>query len=122
MAIPSGSGTEVLKRVVFRRQDEDPDPFHILDGVANHIYTIISITFFNHETTVLGINLMIDPSAVSGDRIMLTYQTATTIPGHSTFIWNDKFVLSGTDQLIFTSQDATTGVDGWVSYIDQDWT
>jgi hypothetical protein len=52
MAIPSGSGTEVLKM----------DPYTvtgttdtvILNGAANHIYTIISITVSVVPVTVYG--------------------------------------------------------------------
>ena len=41
MAIPSGSGTEVLKRLFYTVTDTTDTV--IINGVANHIYTIISI-------------------------------------------------------------------------------
>ena len=41
MAIPSGSGTEVLKRATFDG-NLNTAPV-IINGVANHIYTILTI-------------------------------------------------------------------------------
>ena len=41
MAIPSGTGTEVLNRGTFTVTDTTDTK--ILDGVANHIYTVLSI-------------------------------------------------------------------------------
>ncbi len=41
MAIPSGTGTEVLKRGTFTVTGTTDTK--ILDGVADHIYTVLSI-------------------------------------------------------------------------------
>ena len=41
MAIPSGSGSEVLKRGTFTVTNTTDTK--ILDGVANHVYTVLSI-------------------------------------------------------------------------------
>ena len=50
MAIPSGSGTEVLKRAYIPAITNSPQK--IIDGVANHIYTILSVIVFNgHGST-----------------------------------------------------------------------
>ena len=51
MAIPSGSGTEVLIRAKLQGFDHSADN-KIIDGVANHIYTILSVIVFNgHGST-----------------------------------------------------------------------
>ena len=45
MAIPSGSGTEVLKR--FIKDGQDNTESKAIDGVADHIYTVLSIIVKN---------------------------------------------------------------------------
>ena len=43
------------------------------------------------------------------------------IPTDSTFIFNDKIVISGAGNLQ-ANLDTSGDCDVWVSYIDQDWT
>ena len=109
--IPSGSGTEVLKRAT---ADGVTNSYNkILDGVANHIYTILSMNVFAHSSANFEITM--NPSA--GTKIWL--MSAITIPGNGTFVMNDKIVLSGTDEL---EVKASSGeVDVVLSYIDQNW-
>ena len=116
MAIPSGSGTEVLKRVSSLLGAGDSDT-NILDGVANHIYTVLTISVYNiHATNTASIKLKIMESGSTtrflGDHI--------SVPSRGIFVWNDKFVMSGTDEL-FVNTD-TDSAYFWVSYIVQDWT
>ena len=113
MAIPSGSGTEVLKR--FIKDGQDNTESKAIDGVANHIYTVLSIIVKNQGASTKEFYIKIAPSA--GTQIMILN---TSIAAGDTFVWNDKFVLTGTDELVV---DAETGsnYDIVVSYIDQDW-
>ena len=42
------------------------------------------------------------------------------VPQDATFVWNDRIVLTGTDELwVFSDGNVS---HWWVSYIDQDWT
>jgi len=113
MAIPSGSGTEVLKR--FIKDGQDNTESKAIDGVADHIYTVLSIIVKNQAGSTKEFYIKIAPSA--GTQIMIL---STSIASGDTFVWNDKFVLTGTDELVV---DAETGSDYdiIVSYIDQDW-
>jgi|6_EtaG_2_1085325.scaffolds.fasta_scaffold183188_2 hypothetical protein len=117
MAIPSGSGTEVLKRAALNITAADGDA-KIIDGVANHIYTVLSIFVFNdHATDNAEIEIYVNESATTPRKIV---EGLPLIAANSTFVWNDKFVLTGTDELM-----VNTNKDNgyfYVSYIDQDWT
>ena len=68
MAIPSGSGTEVLKRTT--TDGLGNSDVKVIDGEADHIYTVLSIIFFVH--TAATIEIKVNPSA--GTAIYLVSQ------------------------------------------------
>ena len=126
MAIPGSSdGQEVLRRGGITGQSNDPTSFDFTGGLptvgdetdtvaANHIITVLNIIFC--ETS-------------GGEEQILMYQNTTqtiylmynqVIGGYKTFIWNDKFVLTGGQSLVVNMASSTT-VDIWYSYLDQDW-
>ena len=114
MAIPSGSGTEVLKRA--QANGNSNTPVSILTVAANHIVTILSIIICNIDTgTSVTYNIQVSPAGSGACYLM----TTTPIPGASTFIWNDKFVMTAADVLIINSSSGDFEL--YVSYIDQDW-
>ena len=118
MARPSGGGSEVLKRAY--KGANDNAWFIAIDGVANHIYTIISIvvTEAGGAEEALTMRLLANGSSSAGDEAEFVKEH--TLPAKSTFVWNDRIVLTGTDHLeIYTTAG---NCDIWVSYIDQDWT
>jgi len=118
MAIPSGSGTEVLKRGTFTVTDTTDTK--ILDGVANHVYTVLSIVITETAgATGKTFGLFLDPSAGGTDYEIISL--ATALGADKTFIFNDRLVLSGTDELNFKA-GGTCDIDIVISYIDQDWT
>ena len=114
MAIPSGSGTEVLKFSRFLAMDNTEQT--LITGVANHIYTVISIicNAKSAGTSTVTCRLMVGSSAAQH----LFYQD---ILQNQTYVFNDKFVISGAYNL---KMYATSGddVDVVCSFIDQDWT
>ena len=115
MAIPSGSGTEVLK--VGHVAGVSNSESVILNGVANHIYSILSITICETAGAAETFDLYIDDDGGGTDYEILSDQA---LGANETFIFNDKLVLSGTDHLCI--QLASAGnVDVVISYIDQDW-
>ena len=113
MAIPSGSGTEVLKRAF---KDGLNNGWHdILTGSNNHIYTILSLVFTDQQDASGNISVAIKTGS--------TYIYILSGHSHSaqaTFTWNDKIVLHETD--ILQVYNTVTLGDWWLSYIDQDWT
>ena len=117
MAIPSGSGSEVLKRGTFTVTSTTDTK--ILDGVANHIYTVLSILITETAGNSETFGLFLDPSAGGTDYEIISF--ATALPPDSTYVFNDKLVLVGTDELNFKA-GGTCDIDIVISYIDQDWT
>ena len=115
MAIPSGSGTEVLKRAFFNGNLNTEAL--LINGVADHIYTIISIIVCDAAGAAEVISIYTNPSG-SG-QVLLYHDIA--LPAKGTFVANDRFVMTGTDHLIVYS-DGSSDCDVLVSYIDQDWT
>jgi len=128
MAIPSGSGTEVLKRTTI---DGNHNTVTALrwDGTmasvgtatytipAHHIITVISIIFIerdgenDHTFSLYAHN-------GSSDIYLLNSQG---INAHETFVWNDKIVLTAGDKLLFKMLSSNGTMDVYCSYIDQDW-
>ena len=117
MAIPSGSGTEVLKRGTFTVTDTTDTK--ILDGVANHIYSVISIVITETAGNAETFGLFLDPSAAGTDYEIISL--ATALGADESFVFNDRLVLSGTDELNFKA-GGTCDIDIVITYIDQDWT
>ena len=117
MAIPSGSGTEVLKRGCFTVTGTADTK--ILDGVANHVYTVLSIVITETAGAAETFGLFVDPSAAGTDYEIISL--ANALAADTTFIFNDRLVLTGTDELNFKA-GGTCDIDIVISYIDQDWT
>jgi hypothetical protein len=116
MAIPSGAGTEVLKRNALNITASDGNS-KLLDGVANHIYTVLTVSLYNQHASDACLITMLVLESASTDRYLFDF---LSVPSRGSFVWNDKFVMTGTDELyINTTKD--TGYF-YVSYIDQDWT
>ena len=115
MAIPSGSGTEVLK--VYRKDALSSEQTFI-NGAANHIYTVLSIILTEKGNVNETVDVFIETSSPSAVTYLLRAQP---IGAYQTFAFNDKFVMSGDMDL----KGQVTGggsVDVVCSYIDQDWT
>ncbi len=116
MAIPSGSGTEVLKRASIHALSDAWSP--IITGVANHIYTVLSISACNNNGSTDTANMRIDISAAGSNQIVIF--TEQSITAKATFVWNDRLILTGTDKL--EVYNTAGNMDWFISYIDQDWT
>jgi len=122
MAIPSGSGTEVLKVAYGNNVD---DTAFSLTCPQNHIYIILSIFVQNRMSST--VNLQIDNvHPATGSPVTYSFVNTQPLTAKQTFIWNDRFVLSGTTSegskvQIYTAADGDN-VDVTVTYIDQDWT
>ena len=126
MAIPSGSGTEVLKRTTINNQSNDATAFR-WDGTmatvgtetytvpANHIITVLSIIICEQTNTAESVSMYMYDGANNHQ-----FLEGQALSAYSTFIWNDRFVLTGGDKLVVDLASAGS-VDFVLSYIDQDW-
>ena len=116
MAIPSGSGTEVLKVAHIAGVTNSENV--LINGVANHIYSIMSISICNTAAAAETFDLYIDDDGGGTDFEILSDQA---IGNNETFIWNDRLVISGTDHLCMITGNSAD-IDVVITYIDQDWT
>ena len=125
MAIPSGSGTEVLSSTYIHQQSDTGSSFS-WDGTPattgtstyvvpdHHIITILSIVFTEVAGNAETMNMYINDG--SQDIYILRDEA---IPAKGTFVWNDKIVLKAGHKLFVVNSPAD--VDIYCTYIDQDW-
>ena len=110
----SAAGTEVLRRAYEVSLNNAAEV--VLAGEAKHIYTILSIIFHNkHVSTACNIGLQISAEATTAILLM----DDQPLPGDGTFVFSDKIVIVGTDELIARNATAEN-VDVYISYIDQE--
>ena len=138
MAIPSGSGTEVLKRTSITGLGGSStygNWWHVdwtSEAVsaqastavvaANHIITPISIIICNLNTSnAYNIDMAVDTDISGGAIQYILYEQS--VPSKGTFIFNDKFVLHPSDALKFRVNVDASGdnFSVYISFIDQDW-
>ena len=122
MAIPSGSGTEIIKTATLHNQsNSQSDIFGSTVGStstavpANHIYIVLSITF--QEMGGVAEHLYLRVNNGSND----IYLSQISLPASKCFVWNDKFAVAAGHSLR-TTLDSSGNVDVYCTYIDQDWT
>ena len=129
MAIPSGSGTEVLRRGVIATQTTTATSFKF-DGTnpstgtssytvpANHIITMISIIICEAAGNPETFDLYMNDGASQ-----IHFTSTTPLAASATFVWNDKFVLIGGDKLAIAMTAGAGGgdMDVYYTYLDQDW-
>ena len=138
MAIPSGSGTEVLKRTsitglggsstygnwwhVDWTSEAVSSQASTAVVAANHIITPISIIICNQTTSnAYNIDMAVDTDISGGDIQYILYEQS--VPSKGTFVFNDKFVLHPSDALKFRVNVDASGdnFSVYISFIDQDW-
>ena len=119
MANPSttggtGAGTEVLRRAY--KATLANTAHKLIDGVADHIYTVTSIIVTNIANTARLINMYAVIVEDSNTELYLLREMS--LDGYATFVWDDKIVLTGTDELHIHSVSGAD-VDVLITYIDQ---
>jgi hypothetical protein len=128
MAIPSGSGTEVLCRGSFETQSNTASahiwtsPYRATVGTntatvpANTIITMKSIIACETAGASAGETLMIYAHDGTGEIFLCN----AVIPTNGTFVFNDVFVLYPGDKLTMQLSNAGN-VDILTTFIKQDW-
>ena len=128
MALPTGSGSEVLYRGSAHALSNSATALKF-DGTANstvgtntvtvpslNIITLLSISFTDAGASAEIINMIINEG--SNDIYLLKGQS---LPANGTFVFSDKVVIGAGDKVTVFA-DATANIDIWYSYIKQDWT
>ena len=119
MANPSATpasavGTEILRRSF--KVGLTNSNVKIIDGAGTgYQYTLLSIIFCENAGNDEIINMKIATEASGNDVFLLDAQP---LGAKQTFVWNDKILLWGTDELtIYLS--ASGDVDVYCTYIEQ---
>ena len=116
MAIPSGSGSEVVKTSLTNTSSSSAEQV-LINGVANLLYTIVSVVICNSGGSPGNFDLYIDDDGGGTDYYLFKNHPYTQ---DGTFVVNDKFSIVGTDHLCFKTVQ-TESMSIIVTYIDQDW-
>ena len=126
MAIPSGGGSEVLKRTTIHAQSNTDTAFR-WDGTmastgtatytvpTHHIITVLSVTMSESGNAAELISMYIHDG---GNFINILNNQS--IGAYGTFVFSDRFVLTAGDKLAVNCGSGAN-VDFICSYIDQDW-
>ena len=143
MAISRGAGTEIIRSASFEQVESTAQT--LIQGVQHHIYTVLSIIFFNTGGTDKGTLQLIGYDSYAGTTAQEFNLVNVECAAGSTFVWNDKFSFNGYEPTDFTGamnaaddQDAiadqgssvaqylkffstsnSTGWDVHITYIDQ---
>jgi len=131
MAIPSGSGSEVLKAGfidgcdgwTYIRWDQAETADGNTSGTgttavpANCIITLLNMIFCQESGTDSLISLRTEPAGAGVINIL--HHAGNPLPANKSFTYSERLVLNAGDQVIVYSN---YGTDIVYSYIYQDWT
>ena len=111
MAIPSGSGTEVLKRITVHGNSNGWAT--VFTVPSDHIYTLLSIVFCQVAAET-GKTISIRLNDGTNDiNLVLNH----SVGNQETFVFSDKIILTAGD--ILKVENTSTNGDWWITYIDQ---
>ena len=148
MAVPTGSGTEVLKAHHFDLLDGDQT---LILGVQHHTYTVLSTICYCrtlNATADFGFLKIVGYGSHVGNSAETMIIARFNIQVGETFVWNDKFSFFGGEPVAFTEPLSTAAeqvaiaaqgsavvqyyqmgathagddFDVTVTFLDQDWT
>ena len=129
MALPTGSGSEILKSGGFftmsnsatsLKFDGNPTAGTNTDVVpALSIVTILNISYCEQGGAAELLDLWVRKSGASDDVYILN---DGSLPAKATFVYSDRIVLMAGDKISTQCDGSTGNVDVFYSYIIQDWT
>ena len=111
MSLPSGVGTEVLRRATLH---DNTGYNTILSGSTGHVYVIVSLIFCNNTGTTYGCAIRVNDGT---NNIELTTTGGQSVAPDETYVWNDRFIIEEDDDLLVTNDHADG--DWYLTYIDQ---
>tara|TARA_Y100000034_G_C6665757_1_gene292047 strand:+ start:66 stop:401 length:336 start_codon:yes stop_codon:yes gene_type:complete len=111
MAIPSGSGTEVLKN----HEGIPSNTAVTLTAGTNKVITIVNMVFHASQSNASKLYMTLNNGSTN---YQLLYKI---LPGYSTYVWNETIVLTP-GNLVTINEVNNYAMPTWISYIEQDWT
>lgn len=113
MAIVRTAGSEIIRTAHFEYVAADQVAQTLIFGVQHHIYTVLSLSFYNDQSSTGDTNTTLFTYIDGYDCIdgsnaeIFLFRTGTT-NGHSTYMFNDKISFNGHGPTDFA---AGAGVD-----------
>ena len=115
MAISRGAGTEIIRSASFEQVESTAQT--LIQGVQHHIYTVLSILFFNTGGTDKGTLQLIGYDSYTGTTAEEINLFNVECAAGETFIWDNKFSFNGYEPTNFTG--AMDGADDQDAIADQ---
>ena len=112
MAIPSGSGTEVAKTLIYAATD-----YTDIVPPNDHIYIILNIVIKNNHSSVSHFDL----ERYDGTTTVWMLEEET-LAKDQTFVWNDRIILVDNTSRLRVYNAGTDSLHLTLNLIDQDWT
>jgi hypothetical protein len=113
MAIPSASGSEVLKSI----NTSITGAYDLTPG-DDHILTILNVIVKNNHSSSSHFDLMV--SSDSGSNYTFLIESQQMEPD-TTFAWNEKLVLSDNTARLRIDTNSSDNLHIMINYIDQNW-
>jgi hypothetical protein len=122
MAVPTGSGTEVLKAHSF--EDINVLLTDLIIGVQHHTYTVLS--YISHCTSVgsasdVGMLQLRGYDSFGGTTDSVIQIATYTLAALETFVWNDKFSFFGAEPANFTGPLSTAAEQVLIAAQGRQW-
>ena len=112
----SSAGSEILRRSYINNLTGSTATL-LLNGAANHSYVVLSVIFCDVNDTAELISMHVNYDG-GGTPIHLLNQVA--LGAKETFIWNDKIMLSETDEL-YVHTSSSSAIDVYCTYVEMRW-
>ena len=116
----SANGTEILRRS-YAQGVGDGGASYLINGTAGYIYTILSIVVGNAVSTAEDFYVLLFADGVDSTATRIDLIPTMTLGGKETFVFNDRLVLAGADEIKFYGNTSGCDFDVWCSYIEQRW-
>jgi len=113
VAIPSGSGTEVLKRAVFNGLSNTTQ--NMVTVGTDKIVTVLNIIINNQQAAICSLDIQMSPA---GSGTHKYFYKATALGSGDTFVFSDRLILHPAD--ILKVYSTSTNFDVCLNYIEQD--
>ena len=113
MAIPSGSGSEVLKSIT-----QSITLAYTLTPTNDHIYTILNVIFKNNHGSSAHFDMEVSTDSGSSYIWLLEAQSFNQ---DETFVWSEKIILSDNTARLRITGNGSDNLHFMINYIDQDW-
>ena len=113
MAIPSASGSEAAKLVVYSLTD-----YTDLTPSNDHIWIILNIVLKNNHSSASSFSLQLTDDGGSTDVWLIESQALAL---DETFVWNDRIILHDNTSRLRIYNNSSNNLHAAVNYIDQNW-